>query len=217
MADAIAKADLFLELGYADGHVLMDRALEEAGLSRTTKSGISLAKLDEVTTLLQQRFIAICARGDCKAEFVETDDPRTPVAATSPARCEICRGSSNAKAVDDLVAAFHLAGLRRLCVVGGSPNTRTELERLVAGRLELRLIDGTATRSAAQARSDLAWADRVAIWGATQLAHRVSRLYYGERTVQLARRSIRDLALEVAASVHPAEGGRRGFRGAPLR
>jgi hypothetical protein len=217
MADAISKPDLFLELGYADGHHLMDLVLEEAGLSRTTKPAISLAKRDAVAALLGERFVATCARGDCKAELAESADPRTPVTAATPAHCEICRGSSNAKAVDDLVAAFHLAGFRRLCVVGGSPNTRTELERLVAGRLELRLIDGTATRSAAQARSDLAWADRVAIWGGTQLAHRVSRLYHGGHTVQFARRSVRDLALELAASAHPAESGRRGFRGAPLR
>jgi hypothetical protein len=213
MADAIAKTDLFLELGYADGHDSMDRALEDAGLSRTTKPGISLAKREAVATLLRQWFIAICGRGDCKAEFAEGDDRRTPVTAAAATDCEICRGSSNAKAVDDLVAAFRRAGLDRLCVVGGSPNTRTELERLVAGRIELRLIDGMSTRNAVQARTDLAWADRVAIWGGTQLAHRVSKLYHGDHTIQLARRSVRDLALEVAASLHPAETGRKGFRG----
>lgn len=212
MADAIPKTDLFLELGYADGHDLMDLVLEEAGLSRTTKSAITNAKRDAVASLLHERFIAVCGRGDCKAESAETDQIRLPVTAATPAKCEICHGSSNAKAVDDLVTAFHRVGLRRLCVVGGSPNTRNELERLIAGRIELRLVDGTGVRTTAQAKADLAWADRVAIWGATQLAHRVSRLYHGQHIVQLARRSVRDLALEVAASIQPAENGRRGFR-----
>lgn len=213
MADAIAKTDLFLELGFADGYDLMDLALEKAGLSRTTKPGISTAKREAVATLLHERFIAVCGRGDCKAEIAEVNDRRTPVSAATPADCEICRGSSNAKAIEDLITACRKAGLRRLCVVGGSPNTRTELERLIAGRIELRLVDGTSMRSTAQAKADLAWADRVAIWGATQLAHRVSKLYHGENTVQLARRSVRDLALEVAASIQPAANGRRGFRG----
>lgn len=212
MADAIAKTDLFLELGYADGHDLMDLVLEEAGLSRTSKVAISAAKRDAVATLLNEHFIAVCGRGDCKAEFLESNDRRERVSAASSALCEVCQGSSNARAIEELVSAYNSAGLRRLCVVGGSPNTRTEFQRLVAGRIELRLIDGTGVRTSSQARADILWADRIAIWGATQLAHRVSKLYQGERTVQLARRSLRDLALEVAASIQPAENGRRGFR-----
>lgn len=212
MADAIAKTDLFRELGYADGHDLMDLLLEEAGLSRTAKPAISLAKRETVAKLLREHFVAVCGRGDCKAEIAANGDQRIAVTAANPANCEVCHGSSNAKAVDDLVAAFRDAGLSRLCVVGGSPSTHTELERLVAGRIELRLIDGKGVRSAAQARADLAWADRVAIWGATILGHRVSQLYRGDHVVLLARRSVRDLALEVAASVQPTERGRRGFR-----
>lgn len=212
MTDAIVKTDLFRELGYADGHDLMELVLEEAGLSRPAKPAISVAKRETVASLLRDHFIAVCGRGDCKAEVAAGDDQRIPVTAATPANCEICRGSSNAKAVDDLVAAFHNAGLTRLCVVGGSPNTHTELERLVAGRITLRLIDGKSVRSAAQARADLAWADRVAIWGATILGHRVSQLYRGDHVVLLARRSVRDLALEVAASVLPQGRGRRGFR-----
>lgn len=212
VADAIAKTDLFIALGYADGHDLMEMVLEEAGLSRRAKPAISLAKREAVAALLEARFMAVCGRGDCKAEVAAGDDLRVAVAAATPADCEICHGSSNAKAVEDLVAAFRGAGLQRLCIVGGSPNTHTELARLVAGRIELRLVDGTGMRSAAQAKADLAWADRVAIWGATLLGHRVSQLYRGEHVIQLARRSVRDLAREVAASVQPAEAGRRGFR-----
>lgn len=46
------------------------------------------------------------------------------------------------------------------------------------------------------------------------LDHRISSLYRGAHVIQLARRSIRDLALEVAASVRAADSNeRRGFRG----
>lgn len=213
MADAIAKPMLFRELGYASGHDEMERVLEAAGLSRPSKSGISLAKREAVAALLAERFIAVCGRGDCKAEADDVGDGRIVVTATTPADCEVCGGSSNARAVDDLVDAMREAGMRRLCVVGGSPNTRTALAQLVGGRIELRLVDGTTTRSSEQAAADLAWADRVAIWGATPLDHRVSQLYRGEHVILLARRSIRDLAREVVASLRPVAGGRRGFRG----
>lgn len=212
MSDSILKADLFRELGYADGYDLMESALESAGLSRPAKSGISLAKRDAVAELLEERFVAVCGRGDCKAEIAESDEMRIAVAAASQADCIVCGGSSNARAVDDLVKAMHEAGLRRLCVVGGTPTTCTHFEQLVAGRIELRMIEGTGTRTAAQAKTDLAWADRVAVWGATNLDHRVSSLYRGEHVILLARRSIRDLAREVEASVKPVRGGRRGFR-----
>ncbi len=50
-------------------------------------------------------------------------------------------------------AAMGRARLNRLCVVG-SPNLRVELERLVAGRVELRLVDGEVLRSASQSQAD---------------------------------------------------------------
>src|SRR5690606_38461797 len=96
--------------------------------------------------------------------------------------CEVCGGSANRAAVDGLVEAFGAAGWSRLCVVGGSPGTRTELESLVAGRIELRLVEGAGTkRTSAHAAADLAWANLVVIWGGTELDHKVSNLYKGPR------------------------------------
>ncbi|MEX2645341.1 MAG: hypothetical protein WD249_03670 [Gaiellaceae bacterium] len=60
--------------------------------------------------------------------------------------------------------------------MGGSPSVRQDLtERL--GVLELRLVDGTERRTAAEARGDVDWADLVVVCGASQLSHKVSRLY----------------------------------------
>lgn len=204
MTDAIAKADLFARLGYAGLYDLLEAALEEAGLSRAAKKAISPDKQDDVAALLADRFIAVCSRGDCQADAPELADGRTLVAAVSSLHCEVCHGSSNARAVDAMIDALTRAGMRRLCVVGGSPNTRHVFEELVAGRIELRMVDGTGSRNSAQARADLAWADRVAIWGATMLDHKVSLLYQGRHVIQLARRGIRELAREVERSVSAA-------------
>ncbi|MCK6479396.1 MAG: hypothetical protein L6R43_04380 [Planctomycetes bacterium] len=119
--------------------------------------------------------------------------------------CAYCGGSANVRAVGRMIGACVARGWRRLCVVGGSPHSRTELQRLVGGALELKLVDGTASRSRGQARSDLAWADVVVVWGSTQLDHRVSLLYKGPNVVQMARRSIQEVAREVERA---AAGGR---------
>jgi hypothetical protein len=102
---------------------------------------------------------------------------RRPVPVQPRTARHVCGGSNNTYVVDRMVRAAIGAGLRRLVVVGGSPSTRREPKTLVAGRLDLRLIDGTARRSAGQSRNDLVWADLVIVWGNTQLAHRVSLLY----------------------------------------
>jgi hypothetical protein len=201
MSDSLAKSELFLTLGYGDGHELLERALEEAGLSRPDKTGIAAAKLAEVRRILAGRFSAVCSRGDCRKEAAEEADGRTVVLASSQEECAICGGSANQRAVDAMVAALEAADMSRLCVVGGSPNARVELERLVGGRLQTRLVDGTVARNAHRAHADLAWADRVAVWGSTMLDHKVSLLYKGPKVIQFARRSIQALAREVSKSV----------------
>ncbi|HWV58784.1 MAG TPA: hypothetical protein VNZ57_15115, partial [Longimicrobiales bacterium] len=179
MNDAVAKVDLFRRLGYGGAFDLLEEVLEEAGLSRRTRPNISTAKVEAVRAVLAEHFVIVCGRGDCQAEISELGDDRLPVPASSRDECAVCGGSANARAVDELVSAMKRAGYSRLCVVGGSPNARSELERLVAGRIELRLVDGAIARAVQQAQADLAWADRVALWGGTILAHKVSRLYDG--------------------------------------
>ena len=200
MTKAVGKAKLFARLGYGPPYEELERALAEAGLSRPARGAISPRKAERVEALLASLFVAVCPRGDCQADAADGEDRRIVPAATQ-ADCAVCGGSANARAVDGMVAAWRRADLGRLCVVGGSPNARTELEALVDGRLDLRLIDGTANRNAGQAAADLAWADRVAIWGGTQLDHHVSNKYRGPHVVQFAKRSIGVLAREMVRAV----------------
>lgn len=205
VSDAFSKAELFARLGYGGGYDLLDQALAEVGLSRPDKENISAEKENAVREALGHRFVIVCSRGDCQLQASEVTDGRTTVPAASQEECAVCGGSANARAVDEMVTAMRSAGMDRLCVVGGSPNTRVELERLVAGRIDLRLVDGAGTRTAQQAQADLAWANRVALWGGTILAHSVSNLYRGTHVIQFARRSIQELAREVARSTAAGE------------
>lgn len=201
MTQVIPKAELFARLGFAGDAQLFEQALAEAGLSRPEKQNISVDKAAAVREVLASRFIPVCTRGDCQAEVASVVDGRSVVPAAVAEECGVCGGSANARAVKEMVEVIRASGMKRLCVVGGSVATRAELERLVAGGLELRLVDGTDHRKSRQASADLAWADRVAIWGGTVLAHRVSNLYRGEHVIHLARRSIQELAREVTRSV----------------
>ncbi len=200
----VPKETLFRSLGFGGDRAPYEEALRAAGLSRPGKAGILASKTEAVRAVLEERFLPACGRGDCRGEAAA--DGRTVVPASEPRFCALCGGSANQRAVEGMVAACGARGWRRLCVVGGSPNARKALEGLVAGRLDLRLVDGTASRNGAQAAGDVAWADLVVIWGGTQLDHRVSQLYRGGNVVSLARRSVQEAARAV---VRAAGGGGR--------
>lgn len=200
MTGAVSKEALFEGLGYGPPFDALEQALEAHGLSRPSKTNIDPRKERDIETLFRTLFVAVCSRGDCHAAARVASGARTVVPARAQADCMICGGSPTESAVDEMVAAWRQARLRRLCVVGGSPNAHRELDRSVAGRLDLRLVDGTVSRTTADAKADLAWADRVAVWGGTILAHKVSSLYKGPHVVQFAKRSIQELASEMAES-----------------
>lgn len=97
-----------------------------------------------------------------------------------------------------LEEACRRAGWRRLCVVGGSPETHAELKRLIRPPLELRLIDGTVSRTRKQAKADLHWADHVVVWGNTQLQHKVSEHYSQQASLCAKGRSVECLLKHLA-------------------
>lgn len=175
--DDLAITALLDELGFdsADAHRLALAALVEVKLTTGKKQRIAAAKRDAVAAVLAERFARTCARAGCREASAATG--RAVVAVAAPTSCEFCGGSANQSSIDRAVAALRARGLQRLVVVGGSPSTREDLRATVAGRLELRLVSGTDRRTARDAGADLAWADLVVVWGATELAHRVSGLY----------------------------------------
>lgn len=210
----MAKADMFRSLGYGGDVSLYAAALEDAGLSNPRKERIAEAKRPQVATVLGARFFRVCTRGDCKNTAAGLAKGRTVVPAATQADCEICGGSRNRAAADEMVSAFHAVGWNRLVVVGGSPATREELSRHIDGRLEVRMVDGTRSRRLAEAESDVAWANLVLIWASTELDHKVSTLYRGPKVVTARSRGIAELCF---AATTAARGGRAANPGSTRR
>jgi hypothetical protein len=120
------------------------------------------------------------------------------VVRVSPERCEVCGGSDIRVAFDLLLRASRRAGVTRLVIVGGSPAYRTQLKELARGTdLKLDLVPGDSKLGKRRARND---AERVVIWGATELDHGTSAAYehLGDRLVRVPHRGISRMLREVA-------------------
>jgi hypothetical protein len=117
--------------------------------------------------------------------------PEDAVVVAVPAdRCELSAGPVAAR-WDDLVAACELAGVGVLCVVGGSTAYRKRLKQLSKGAgLTLRLVPGDSRRPKHQADADVRIADRVVIWGGTELDHAVSGQYQGPTVWTVSHRGL---------------------------
>src|SRR5207245_2161487 len=119
--------------------------------------------LDAVKQALGEHFVIACANPGCRAA-ARASGKALIDAALAP-DCQICGGQRNRTEMARAVAALHRRGLRRVVIVGGSPATRDELRALAGGDLDLRLVSGTDRRTGREAKSDLAWADVVVVWG----------------------------------------------------
>lgn len=208
--DDVSIDGALARLGLSGPHADRARALlHDARLTNPRKRRIAVAKVEPARAVIDAAFARLCH--EC-ARSARGDD-RTLVR-VPPAVCARCGGSQNARALDELAECCQRAGVRRLVVVGGSPSFRTDFER-VGDRLELRLVDGVARRTKAEARADIAWADVVVVCGSTQLAHRVSTLYTRDadaraRLVTTSRRGMTHIADEIARHLDGrAAGGRR--------
>ncbi|WP_234023536.1 hypothetical protein [Sorangium cellulosum] len=134
------------------------------------------------------------------------------VEADADAVCDMCGSSANKRAALAMIGAFHARGLKRLLVVGGGPGTAEDLRHLLAGEVDIRIVDGEGHRNAAKADADLRWADVVAVWSSTILSHKVSKLYTDQRAsfrdklVTVPRRGVAALCTAVAEKVNAPAG-----------
>lgn len=189
--------DLLTELGFetVEARALARGVIEDAGLTNTRKQRIAASKRQAVEEALRTAVIVACARAPCRDESRRSG--LTVVGAAQASACQICGGSANRREMDRATVALLERGLRKLVVVGGSPATHDELRTLARGRIELRLVPGTDRRNAGDAKADLAWGDAIAVWGGTQLDHKVSKLYTNARQPHVftcTRRGIAALA-----------------------
>jgi hypothetical protein len=201
MATDIAIEELLAGLGLTgEVAVAARRILEVDGVTNPRKQRIATSKTEVARHAIDRHWQRLCH--NCRP--CAAADGRK-VVAVPPGACSSCAGSNNARAVRDMVAACDQAGIARLVVVGGSPNTRRELAELVGDGLELRLVDGIANTNRQAAQRDIAWSDLIVVLGATQLAHRVSTLYTRDpdarkKLITTSRRGIEAIAEEVTRS-----------------
>jgi len=203
----VAIDELLAGLGLeGEGARLGRAALERARLTNPRKRRISDAKLDAARAAVDAEIARLCRR--CAEGPARESRPVFVVPAQACARCG---GSANARAVDDLAAAAAAAGVRRIVLVGGSPDVRRELAQL-QDRLELRLVDGTESRRKQEARRDVAWADVVAVAGSSELGHRVSELYTRDdaargKLVVSSRRGVEAIVAEIVRHLERRRSG----------
>lgn len=162
--------------GNPDAQEAALQVLYAANLTRPGKARFAEPKLAAAREALASALVLTCSAAACQDEARQSPE-RTRVPAADRRHCEICGGSDNQHAIDALVKVAVQKKCTRLLVIGGSPSTREELDKLIKGRIEYRGIDGTLRRTQAQAHADMGWAHLVMIWGSTELAHRVSMLY----------------------------------------
>ena len=180
--------------GSSEARATARTALEEAGLTRAGKQRLSNEKLERAESVLREKLYLHCQSTECVAAAAHSG--KTSMLCEPKSACQSCGGSDNQRAVQDFVQAF---GKGKLCIVGGSPSVWEELERLFAGRVSLRLVDGTLRRTVDHAKADLEWADLVLLWGATELHHKVSMQYTNaapplkKKVVHVPRRGIAQL------------------------
>lgn len=175
--------------------------LAAAGLTRAGKQRIANHKLERAREALWAGVTPICASTACLAA---AGNPAMPIVRTVRDRCSICSGSNTRRAGREMVEACARAGLERILLLGGSGNAHAELRALTAGtHIQWRIIDGRNDRpTKRQALPDLAWAQLLVVWASTELPHRVSQVYTGDRPpglplITVARRGVEALCQAV--------------------
>lgn len=166
--------------------------LQERRLTRPGKKRIAISKTDNVLEVLREAFIQVCGKDACTRR--SAGDLRKQVR-TDARYCDICGGQDNRRAVDEMLSAMRCRGVKKLLVMGGSPNTRSELERLCNTSCELRFItdeDSSADKKIIPQRD---WADIVVIWKSTQISHKMTTaLRRSPKAITVTRRGITALA-----------------------
>lgn len=174
------------------------KVLVEAGLTSGKKPRIDAAKRPAVRAALERALVPVCGSATCTAEARWRSPEAHPVE-TGADDCVVCGGSGNRRAAARLAASARSHRRPRLLVVGGSPETRKQVVDLAGTVADLRLVDGLGRATEDHARSDVAWADVVLIWGSTQLDHKVSNHYAkAANAITVPRRGVAAL-LDAAA------------------
>ena len=193
IADVLVRAGL--------GGANADRgfaALCGAGLTRPGKTRIAENKVAAAQDALRAAFVRACHKPTCREKAQR--DGREAIE-TAAEHCDGCGGEDNRAAVREMLAAMRRANRTKLLVVGGAPNSRDELKSLCGQSCELRFLTKDDKPGRRTSDSRVAWADIVAIWGSTQIDHKMTQAIRGPHVITCAQRGVAALAQSVALHV----------------
>ncbi len=189
-----ALSELLSSRGFeGDGAQLALAELCRRGLTRRGKKRIALTKIEAVDQALAAAFLRRCSGTACRRD---ARDSRVEVLVAAE-HCEICGGSDNRRAVEEMLAAMRRAGCAKLLVAGGSPGTRGDLERLCAGRIGLRFVTEDTTPNRKTVGSLLGWSDIAVVWVSTEISHKATSALHGPKVLKVMRRGVAALAAAV--------------------
>ena len=180
--------------------------LQRLGFTRPGKKRIAVSKTSDVSEALKAEFIRVCRKDACIRGAA--GDPRRLVR-TNARYCDICGGQDNRRAVDEMLCAMRRGGLKKLLVVGGSPNARQELKRLCDASCELRFITDEANPTRNRIIPQMDWADMVLVWASTQISHKATVLLRGPKVITVPKTGITALAHAVRDSLRAKKAGCR--------
>lgn len=175
--------------------------LEDAGFTRAGKTNMAVHKEPDAAEALETRLASHCANQGCRQTLHEQErqvpEPRTLILVERDA-CEVCGGSADRHALNEMAAAMVGAGLSRAVVVGGTNPKWARIRQIAPRSVEWRFVNGLGNANQRYAASDLKWGDVILIWAGTPAQHRVTNLYAGPRTITVPTTGIAALAREAA-------------------
>ncbi len=126
---------------------------------------------------LIERHLVLCCQHEACQEAFASSLGKGVLLMDDASLCEVCGGSDNRRAVQQMVRACRVHRKYKVVLVGGSPDAHAELKHLTPDNFDLRLVSGKLRRDKQQATDDLRYSDLVIIWGPTILPHKISELY----------------------------------------
>ncbi len=185
----------------AEQQTVARAVLEDESFTNPRKTNMAVEKEPAAEDALRRRLAFHCATTTCsdtlELDEIDAESPRQLLLVEREA-CEVCGGSSDRRALNEMATAMTAAGLARAVVVGGTDQKAARILELSPPSLQWRFVDGLGHVNQRDADSDLRWGDVILIWARTPALHRVTNLYDGPRTITVPTTGITALAREAA-------------------
>ena len=175
--------------------------LEDGGFTRAGRTNMAVHKEPAAEESLEAHLAFHCSDSMCRENLHEQErqvsEPRALILVERDA-CEVCGGSTDRRALNEMAAAMSGAGLSRAVVVGGTNPKWARIRQIAPQSVKWRFVNGLGNANQRDAASDLKWGDVILIWAGTPAQHRVTNLYAGPRTITVPTTGIAALAREAA-------------------